>query len=88
MIGAMCELSLQLKPEQCSDVTGGAMIIPIILGWQNLNLQSHPNATLAPQARQARASGENLNYMTLAPQARKARPRGEILNYMLSHYLF
>ena len=27
MIGAMCELSLQLKPEQCSDVTGGAMIV-------------------------------------------------------------
>ena len=29
-------------------------------GWQNLNLLSHPiNATLAPQARQAKASGEN-----------------------------
>ena len=25
--------------------------------------------TLAPQARQARASGENLGYVTLAPQA-------------------
>ena len=44
---------------------------------------SHPNATLAPQAMQARASGENLNYMTLAPQA---RPSGEILKYLLSHY--
>ena len=43
----------------------------------------HPNATLAPQVRQARASGENLNYVTLAPQA---RPSGEILNYLLSHY--
>ena len=54
-------------------------------GWQNLNLLSHPiNATLAPQARQAKASGENLKYMTLAPQAR--RLSGEILNYSLSHF--
>ena len=48
------------------------------VGWQNLNLLS---ATLALQARQARASGENLNYVTLAPQA---RPSGSILNYLLS----
>ena len=40
---------------------------------QNLNPLSHPNATLVPQARQARASGENLNYMTLAPPTREAR---------------
>ena len=33
------------------------------IGWQNSNPLSHPNATLAPQARQARASGENLNYL-------------------------
>ena len=46
---------------------------------------SHPNATLARQASQARASGENLNYVTLAPQARHERPSGEILNYLLSH---
>ena len=52
------------------------------LEWQNLNAPSHPNATLAPQARQARASGENLYYETLAPQT---RPSGEILNYSLSH---
>ena len=51
------------------------------MGWQNLNPLSHPYATLAPQARQARASGENLNYVTLAPQA---RPSVEILNYLLS----
>ena len=38
------------------------------IGWQNLNTLSHPNATLAPQARQARASGKNLNYVTLAPK--------------------
>ena len=38
---------------------------------------------LAPHTRQARVSGENLNYVTLAPQA---RPSGEILNYLLSHY--
>ena len=43
---------------------------------QNLNPLSHPNATLAPQARQARASGENLNYVTLVPQARQARSNG------------
>ena len=38
----------------------------LTIGWKNLNLLSCPNATLAPQARQARASGENLNYMKLA----------------------
>ena len=36
------------------------------IGWQNLDPLSHPNTILAPQARQARASGENLNYITLA----------------------
>ena len=56
----------------------------LTIGWQNLNLLSHPNTTLTPYARQARASGENLNYMTLAPQARQARQSGEILNYSLS----
>ena len=45
-------------------------------------------ATLVPLVRQARASGENLNYITLAPQARQARPSGEILNYLLSHYSY
>ena len=29
----------------------------LTIGWQNLNPLSHTNATLAPQARQARASG-------------------------------
>ena len=53
----------------------------LTVGWQKLNPLSHPNATLAPQARKARVSGENLNYVTLAPQA---RPSGEILNYLLS----
>jgi len=33
------------------------------IGWQNLNLLSHANATLAQQARQARASGENMNFL-------------------------
>ena len=41
----------------------------LTIGWQNLNLLSHPNATIVQQARQARASGENFNYVTLAPQA-------------------
>ena len=52
----------------------------LTIGWQNLNLLSHPNTTLAPQARQARASGENLNYTTLPSQARQARASGENLN--------
>ena len=53
----------------------------LTIGWPNSNPLSHSNATLAPQARQARASGENLNYVTLVPQA---RPSGEILKYLLS----
>ena len=54
----------------------------LTIGWQKLNQLSHPNATIASQARQARPSGENLNYMTIAPQV---RPSSEILNYLLSH---
>ena len=61
------------------------MIFDLTIGWQNLNLLSHPNAILAPQARQARTSGENLNYETLAPQVRQVRLSGESLNYLLSH---
>ena len=53
----------------------------LTIGWQNLNSLSHSNVTLASQARQARVSGENLNYVTLAPQA---RPSSEILNSLLS----
>ena len=56
----------------------------LTIGWQNLNPLCHPNATLASQARQARASGENLNYVTLVPQARQAKQSDEILNYLLS----
>ena len=57
----------------------------LTIGWQNLNLLSHPNATLVPQAREARASGENLNYVALAPQTRQSGPSGGIFNYLLSH---
>ena len=46
----------------------------LTIGWQKLNPLSHPNATLAPQARKASVSGKNLNYVTLAQQA---RPSGE-----------
>ena len=53
-----------------------AAMIMCTIGWQNSNPLSHPNATLAPQARQARASGENFNYVTLAPKTRQARPSG------------
>ena len=34
----------------------------LTIGWQKLNPLNHSNATLAPQTRQARASGGNLNY--------------------------
>ena len=56
----------------------------LTIGWQNLNPLSHPNAILAPNAR---ASGEDLNYITLTPQSRQTRPRPsvKILNYLLSH---
>ena len=55
----------------------------LIIGWQNSNPLSHPNTTLAPQTRQARVSGEILNYETQGPQARLS---GEIFNYSLSQY--
>ena len=45
----------------------------IIYRMAKINPLSHPNAT---QARQAKASGENLNYVTLAPLT---RPSGELL---------
>ena len=54
-------------------------MILLTIGWQNLNPLSHPNATLALQAPQARLIGENLNYVTLSQQARQARTSGEIL---------
>ena len=57
-----------------------SQINDLTIGWQNL--LSQPNATLAQQAR---ASGENLNYLTLALQARQARASVGILNYLLSH---
>ena len=68
--------SLSQWPAEC------VVLNDLTIGWQNLNPLSHLNTTLATQARQARASGENLNYATLATQA---RPSGEILNYLLSH---
>ena len=44
---------------------------------------SQSTVTRAPQARQARANCENLNYMTLESQARLS---GDILKNSLSHY--
>ena len=38
-------------------------MILLYIGWQNLNLLSQPNATLVPQVRKARASGEIFNYL-------------------------
>ena len=37
----------------------------ITVEWKILNPLSHTNATLVPQARQARSSGENLNMLHL-----------------------
>ena len=74
MIGDLLWLIFSLRTMTGNDFTTGR---------QNLNWLSHPNVILAPQAMQARANGENLNYSTLAPQA---RPSGESFNYSLSHY--
>ena len=68
-----------------ANISQQSRVNDLTIGWQNLNLLSHSNTTLAPQSRQARASGENLNYVTLVPQARQERASGEILNYSLSH---
>ena len=57
------------------------LVNDLTIGWENLILLSHPNATLMPQARQSRASCKILNYVPQAIQ----RQRGEILNYSLSH---
>ena len=83
-----CILGLGMKIPQSIQISTTSQALPwltlndLTIGWQNFNRLS---ATLVLQARQARASGENLNYTTFAPEARKARPSGEILNYSLSH---
>ena len=67
-----CILGLGMKIPQSIQISTTSQALPwltlndLTIGWQNFNPLSHPNATLAPQARQARASGENFNYMTLA----------------------
>ena len=60
----------------CNDYNIGYRIQQLEGFW------NHPNATRAPQYRQTRASGENLNYVTLAPQARQARASGENFNHL------
>ena len=72
---------LQPKHSTLSTSHDWNMLNDLTIGWQNLNLLNHPNATLALQAR---TSGENLNYVAPAPQWRQAMPSGEILNYSLS----
>ena len=73
-----------IRAEWAVSGSSSSMSNDLTIGWQNLNLLSHSNATLAP--RQVRTNGENLNYVTLAPQAGQARPSCEILNYLLSCY--
>ena len=46
---------------------------------------SGENLNYVTLAPQTRPSDENLNYVTLLPQARQAWASGEILNYLLSH---
>ena len=50
-----------LNVEEVAGVELGATVESndLTIGWQNLNLLNHPNATLAPQTRESRASGEN-----------------------------
>ena len=50
----------------------------LTIEWNNLNPLSHPNATLVPQARQAKASSENLNYVILAPHEGK---QGKVVKF-------
>ena len=46
--------TVSLSSEQCIRfVIRSVMTNDLAIGWQNLNSLSHPNATLAPQARQA-----------------------------------
>ena len=58
----------------------------LTIGWQNWNPLSLPNATLSPQARQARASGKKLYYATLASQARPSGRNFELLAESLVWY--
>ena len=74
----------QIQMDTLSLIVSRLWFNDLTIGWQNWAPLRHPHATLAPQAKQARASGENLNYVTLALQARQAS--GEILNYSLSCY--
>ena len=48
------------EPGWCGEASKHQLRISndLTIGWQNLNPLSHPNTTLAPQARQARLSGE------------------------------
>ena len=56
----------------------------LTIGWQNINPLSHPSATVVPQIRQARASGENLNYMTLVHKQGK---QGQVVKFLtMWHY--
>ena len=50
-----------------SHATTAAAGILCKMGVEYLVRENGVNATLVPKERQARASGENLNYVTLAP---------------------
>ena len=65
MYGWLTELT-EGKSPIFANISQQSRVKDLTIGWQNLNPLSHPNATLAPRARQARASGENLNCDTSA----------------------
>ena len=70
----------KLSPSISSFISAGAMII-YRMAKNRMNPLSHLNATLAPQARQAMASGENLNYVTLAPSMYKQGKQGQVMKF-------
>ena len=61
--GWLTELTEGRKSPIFANISQQSRVKDLTIGWQNLNPLSHPNATLAPRARQARPSGENLNYL-------------------------
>ena len=59
MYGWLTELTEGRKSPIFANISQQSRANDLTIGRQNLNQLSHPNATLAPKARQARASGEN-----------------------------
>ena len=56
----------QIQMDTLSLIVSRLWFNDLTIGWQNWAPLRHPHATLAPQAKQARPSGEILNYLPLA----------------------